>query len=204
MNEDRKKILLASPGIYSQNKLLAYDSFTRVDGPLGTSETTGPGGRRCPAKAWDPTVGVWGIGSGMGQCSGLVGGMAMATVPIPVRDIDVRANVARMLGQVGLVTSFANKDNCIIGMIGDSNAILGKMVGGIWTALVTEAYSYFGDAILRIIVQGTQVRMYFNGIKIGTTQTVSDAAILAVCIQIMISIISLMALLFIKHRRRSR
>jgi hypothetical protein len=177
---DRKKILIGYPVVSVNNKLLAYDSFTRADGgPLGTSETTGPGGRSCPAKAWDPTVGVWGIGSGMAQCSGLIGGLAMATVPIPVRDIDVRANVARMLGSVGLVTSFADKDNCIIGMIGDSNAILGKMVLGIWTALITEAYSYFGDQILRIIVQGTQVRMYFNGIQIGTTQTVSDASILA-------------------------
>jgi len=175
----KKKLYLSSYIQTSQNKLLAYDSFARADGPLGTSETTGPGGRRCPARTWDPTVGVWGIGSEMGQCSGLIGGMAIATVPIPVRDIDVRANVARMLGQVGIVASFTDKDNCIIGMIGDSNAVLGKMVLGVWTALITSPYSYFGNQVLRIIVQGTQVKMFFNGIQIGTTQTVTDALILA-------------------------
>lgn len=37
---------------------LAYDSFTRADGALGSTETTGPDGQSCTARSWVTTTGV--------------------------------------------------------------------------------------------------------------------------------------------------
>lgn len=42
---------------------LVYDSFTRADGALGTSETSGPDGESVPARSWTTVSGTWAVSS---------------------------------------------------------------------------------------------------------------------------------------------
>jgi len=53
---------------------VAYDSFTRADGPLGTSETSGPDGQAVTGRTWNFDAGVWTVDTNQAKGSPVAGG----------------------------------------------------------------------------------------------------------------------------------
>lgn len=48
--------------------ILVYDTFTRANGPMGNSETTGPDGQSCPARAYSGAA-TWAVASERAVCT---------------------------------------------------------------------------------------------------------------------------------------
>jgi hypothetical protein len=106
-------------------------------------------------------------------------------------DVIVRALMTVATGDLGGVfcklDSSSNPQNYIMAFITrDSNAAfqMYKVVGGVTTSLVlasanANAGTYRDGAMLEIRTSGTSVEMWYDGAICGTTQTVSDAAIVS-------------------------
>lgn len=82
-------------------------------------------------------------------------------------------------GTAGIVASYVDASNYIYAYHNGTNATLVKVVGGTPTTLVDEAAAYGAGRILKLIVFGNLVTMFYNDVRIGTTQTIGDAGLQA-------------------------
>lgn len=94
-------------------------------------------------------------------------------------DVDIIQSEQSQAGVVICLDSAASPANFIIGShSGDSNrARLTKCVGGTYTNLINTTATYSSGATLRVIKDGESVELWYDGNKIGATQTVSDAGV---------------------------
>lgn len=107
------------------------------------------------------------------------------TVSTP--DVLAEAAVTLTAGtQAGLVLNLddaATPANFVIAYHNGVNVLLDKCVAGVYTNLISAAATYSAGAVLRVITSTSggslKVRVYYNGIFIGTEQTVSDAGIIS-------------------------
>lgn len=53
-------------------------------------------------------------------------------------------------------------------------AKLVKCIAGTWTEVISGSITYGAEDILKCIVDGTNYSLYYNGVQVGTTQTISD------------------------------
>jgi hypothetical protein len=60
-----------------------------------------------------------------------------------------------------------------------SNVKIEKNVAGTWTTVQSTAYGFTADAKLVCVRDGSSVSVFYNNAKIGSTVTISDAAIVA-------------------------
>ena len=93
---------------------------------------------------------------------------------------DVNANA-----QSGLVTnldSAASPANFLLAIYTDTNAILKKCVGGTYTTLISAAATYGAGYVLRLHTYRSganlMANLTYNGVAVGTEQTISDAGII--------------------------
>ena len=97
-------------------------------------------------------------------------------------DIEISAPLVVVKGtEAGIVAcldSITTPANFLIATHNGTNAILTKCVGGTYTQLITGAAAYADGREISIIKNGTDASLYYNGVQIGTTQTVSDAGII--------------------------
>ena len=157
---------------------LAYDTFTRADGVLGSSQTVGPDGQAAPARAWANLFGTSAISTNKAVFSALESGQGMAVVDVGTRNSLISCKLTRSAGSVGIM-SYASNAAILQAYHDGTNVILGKWVDPAWTVLVNVATAYAAGAELRIIIDGNAVSVFYNGFKVGTTQIVSDASLLA-------------------------
>lgn len=164
-------------------RYLVYDTFTRADAALGTSETTTWDGLVAPAQAapvrtWVDSVGTWGVVTNKAMCSALVGGIGIATVDIGLRNVLVRGAPTTIAGGVaGIVASYVDTDNYLLAYHNGTNATLIKRVAGVETTLINAAAVYSLVNFITLMIDGSLVTLYYGTAKIGATQTVSDAEI---------------------------
>ena len=215
---------------------LLYDSFTRANGVIGTSETTGPDGQSAPAVAhtggatWTvasnkmvntPTlgaeqasgslvVGTWYsitasevdhfyTGSAVGDTfraaatTGLdannkVKALTLAelvNVPdLSVADVYAQIQIAVDPAgtQAGLAIGWdsqAAPANGILVYHNGTQVIIDKCVAGVYTTVQTTATAFSANAKLVCVRDGSSVTAYYANVKIGSTVTISDAAIVA-------------------------
>jgi hypothetical protein len=106
-----------------------------------------------------------------------------ATIDFGDQDVDVSVPLTIVSRtQAGIVICLDSKTspaNFIIAYHNGTNARLEKCVAGTYTQLIDSAAAYAAGRILRVVKSGTSVSLYYNGVQIGITQTVSDAGIIS-------------------------
>ena len=73
----------------------------------------------------------------------------------------------------------ATPANFLVAYHDGTNATLLKCVAGTYTSVITAVAAYAANKTMRVVKDGTSVSLFYNGAKVGTTQTVSDAGIIS-------------------------
>ncbi len=157
---------------------LVYDTFTRSNGALGNTETADPDSRPLTAKAWTANQGTWAVATNKAAASALDGGsVAIATYDAGAANVIHTAKLTRSAANVGVVVRYVDSSNYVIGYHDGTNAKLDKVVAGVTTNVASAAATYGAGNELRIICDGTSFQLFYNNVKIGSTGTISDAAL---------------------------
>lgn len=153
----------------------AYDTFTRANGGMGISETTGPDGQGAPTLAWTDQVGTWAITSNKAGPSVLAGAVGITTVNAGVADVLIDADLTQTLLNSGIVVRYVDSSNYVIAYHNGTSAKLDKVVGGSTSSIISATATYSANAVIRVICQGTSFQLFYNSAKVGSTSTVADA-----------------------------
>ncbi len=94
-----------------------------------------------------------------------------------VADVDLVVTARTQAGLVLCLDSAASPANFLIAYHDGTKAHLEKCVAGTYTELIAATATYSANATLRVIKDGNSWDLFYNGAKVGTTQTVSDAGI---------------------------
>jgi len=154
----------------------AYDTFTRANGALGSTEATGPDGQGCTSTAWADSVGTWAIAGNVATCTALAGGIGIATVDTGVISAVMRTTITRAGDEVGIVLRYVDADNYVRGVHDGTNCQLIKRVAGVETTVITAAVA-IGAGDIRVISDGTSFSLYLNNAIVGATSVIADAAL---------------------------
>jgi len=153
-----------------------FDSFSRANGALGSSETTGPDSQATPARTWVNRVGTTLIATNKAQASVLVGGVAIATMDTGTVNAITSATLTRAGNEVGVVLRYVDADNYIRAIHDGTNCKLIKRVAAAETDVISAVVA-LGAGAIRVIPDGTEFRLYLNDAQVGATSTISDAAL---------------------------
>jgi len=156
---------------------LAYDTFTRANGALGNSETTGPDGQVVTARAWTLQNGTIAIVSNTASLTVLGGLTAYATVNAGSADVMIDVAVTRTLGSGGIILRYVDANNYIIAYHNGTNCRIDKVVAGSTTNVVTANPTYSAGAVVRVVCYGTKFRLFYAGAAVGSEGTIADAAL---------------------------
>ena len=152
---------------------LAYDTFTRADGALGSTEVVGMSGQAITARIWTSNVGTVAVATNKAAASALTGGIAIATAPCVSDDVMADLAYTRSDGTSGLIVRYTDADNYVRAVHDGTNAKLIKRVAGTETTLIDTAATYSAGALLRVIANGTSISLFYNQLAVGTVQTVT-------------------------------
>ena len=108
-----------------------------------------------------------------------------STVPVAATatstDYTVQADTTLTKGaQAGLVMnldSTTNPQNFIIAYHDGTNIKLEKAVAGTYTTLISTSATYVPGATIKVVKNGFNYSLYYNGVKIGSTLVITDAGI---------------------------
>lgn len=159
---------------------LASDGFSiwgTTDGYGHAEGVTGGLGAGGLGRLWTANVGTWGASGGAAAASALSGGVAVATVDTGKADVIVSAKLTRSGGTAGVVCRWVDANNHVQGRHTGTNAQLVKVAAGSATTLVDAAATYVAGAELRVGIEGTKARLYYNNVFVGSEQTIADAAL---------------------------
>lgn len=155
---------------------VAYDSFTRADGSIGSSEAVGPDGQACGVWGWTNQLGTFEVVSNKAQASALGSGWTIATVQGSSSDVLISAGPTRSSGTVGVVLRYTDANNFLYAGHNGTNAVLVQMASGTPTVIISAAATYSAGAEIRVIAQGDSFSLYYNNAKVGTTATITGFA----------------------------
>jgi len=136
-------------------------STTTTDG-LGNPEGNGPVGHTYT------NVGTWGITGGKRVCSVLSTGIGFSYLATSSSNVLIEAVCSRTAGATGIVARYADANNYLIAYHDGTNCKLDKVVAGVTTNLISAVATYSATAILRLSVDGTDARLFYNNATIGT------------------------------------
>jgi hypothetical protein len=101
-------------------------------------------------------------------------------VSIDVDSMVIGTSAGAACSQAGIVMnldSVANPKYFVIAYHDGTNAKLDKCVNGTYTSVITAATTYGEGNTLHIEKVGTTYSLYYGGVQVGTSQTISDAGI---------------------------
>lgn len=136
-------------------------SVSTTDGQ-GNAENNGPVG------SIYVDVGTWAAGAGIVQCSVLAGGVGAHMLNTPSPDVIIDAAVTRSAGNAGIIARYESSTDYIIAYHDGTNAICAKVVAGSPTTLLTAAVAYSAGSIMRLMLHGTLVRLWYNNTAVQT------------------------------------
>jgi len=107
-----------------------------------------------------------------------------SSVDIVSANVNAQAEVDTVVAatQAGLVLnldSVAAPANFVIAYHDGTNAKLEKCVAGTYTSVISAAAAYVAGANIRVLKNGTSYSLYYNGVQVGITSTISDAGIVS-------------------------
>lgn len=155
--------------------VLAYDTFTRANGALGSTETAGPDSQAAGALAWTVQTGTIAVSSNTAAISATSGGLAYATAPTASADVIVDAAVTRTAGSGGLILRYTDANNFLRATTDGTNCLLEQVVAGTPTTLRTGAVTYGAGNIIRVVLSGTTGWLFYNGAAVGNSFTVPSS-----------------------------
>lgn len=99
-------------------------------------------------------------------------------------DLTVQADIASTpanyaAGVVARLDSTTTPANYLLAYHDGTNAVLEKYVAGTVTSLISSSAAFSAGATLKVICNGANVELWYNGSQVGATQTVGDAGILS-------------------------
>ncbi len=154
---------------------LVSDGFARADGVLGSSDGLGHAegiagglGAGGSGLAWTDSVGTWAVSSNKAVSSALSGGIGVATVDLSTANAHVIAAVTRTAGNAGIVARYVDASNYLYAYHDGTNAVLVKKVAGSDETLVSAAAAYSAGANLCVITDGTEYRLHYKHVLIGS------------------------------------
>lgn len=163
----------SSPARRVAGLLLASDGF---GGVFGT--TDGAGSNIAGGSGLDYTqLGTWANSNGRAGATVLSGGVATAYINAGRANVVTSANVTRSGGVVGLLLRYADGNNFVTCRHDGTNVLLIKKVGGVDTTVQTTAAAYVAGVVMTVVAVGSAFTVYYNGIIVGATQTIADAAL---------------------------
>jgi len=161
--------------------VLAYDTFTRADGALGSTETSGSDGQVAAAIAWGTPTGTWVIGGNKASATVLSGGLAIATIVLPTKDNWIEAALTRAGGIAGVVGRYTDASNYIYAYHDGTNAGIKQRLAAVETDLIAAtAATFVASAVLRMEMDGNNCILFYNNVRIGATGTINAALSAAV------------------------
>lgn len=66
---------------------------------------------------------------------------------------------------------------CIFGYHDGTNAVLEKLINGVWTTLINVVTAYVAGASIKINRNGTTYQLWYNGTQVGSNTTISDGGL---------------------------
>ncbi len=139
-------------------------SSATTDG-LGNAENNGRTGNSYT------NVGTWGVAAGKRSCSALSGSVGFSYLAATSADVIIDAVCTRSAGVTGIVARYADANNYLIAYHDGTNAKLDKVDAGVTTNLVSGAATYSATAVLRLILDGTTARLFYNNTAVGGVAT---------------------------------
>lgn len=161
---------------------LCYDTFTRSNGDLGNSETTGPDAQTgVSARAWTAALGTWAIATNKAACSALDGteNVGIATAAATNDDVVVAAGVTVTTGISGIVLRYVDVDNYLYAYVntGTNKVALISRAAGIESAVVAEGNgTYTAGGIIEVVLSGAVGALYYRDAYIGQGAVPASAA----------------------------
>ena len=143
-------------------------SASTTDG-LGNPENNGTVGNSYS------DVGTWGVTGGKRACSALSGGVGFSYLACSSTDVLIDATCTRTAGVTGIVARYADANNYLIAYHDGTNCKLDKVVAGVTTNLISAAATYSATAVLRLVLDGTAARLFYNNAAVGTVATTPTA-----------------------------
>ncbi len=155
---------------------LVYDSFTRADGAIGSSETAGPDGQGVTARTWNATgsVGTWAVATNKAACSALSSGVGLALVTLESGDVVGALTVTRAGGTAGAVLRYVDADNYLRLVYNGANVQLVQRLAGVESTLVNVAKAA-GAGLLMFALEGDKLDIWWNHTVVGAQQTLNAA-----------------------------
>ena len=147
------------------------DGLGHPEGLTGGVGSGGSGG------SWDEAVGAWAATGGQAHSTARVGGVAYLTISSGETDCLVACSVTRSGGTAGIVARYVDDDNHVQLRHTGTNIQLVKLVGGTATSLVDTSATYVEGAQIRLVIEGTKFRAFYNGSDYGGEQTISDGVL---------------------------
>lgn len=154
---------------------IAYDTFTRADGALGNTETTGPDGQSCTARSWGNQVGTTQVASNKAQATALSGGIAIATIPGTTADVYMQSALTRVGDEIGISLRWTDANNYLRCYHDGTNVVLDEVVAGVPNNLITVAGAYAASANLAVRLIGQGAYVWYNNAYIGNTAGINAA-----------------------------
>lgn len=77
--------------------------------------------------------------------------------------------------QAGLAICYKDIDNLVLAYHDGTNAKLGKCIAGTWTSVISGAAAYGAGKALKVIVDGTDFSLYYDGTQVGATTAIADS-----------------------------
>jgi len=147
---------------------IAYDTFTRADGSLGSTETTGPDGQSCTARTWTTQLGTVAISSNKAKATALSGGRAIATIEGSKADVVAALALTRGTTGAGLIVRYVDNSNYWYWTHDGTNAKLIERLADTETTKITAAKTYSAGASGVVVADGSAWRLAYNNYAIGT------------------------------------
>jgi hypothetical protein len=159
-------------------RVLAYDTFTRGDGALGTSLNLDPEARPITPLSWLENVGTWAVSTNKAVCAAVTGDIGIVTVDAGTPNILAGVAITKGTGKTGLVLRYADSDNYVYAYHDGTNCGLVKhLSGGDADVIAPTATTYSAGKPLQVIADGPTFSLFYNGARVGVISTVSDATL---------------------------
>jgi len=154
----------------------AWGTSDGLGHPEGVAGGLGSGGN---GVSWVSDYGTWTASAGRAYASVIDGiGVSIATVDVGDADYVLSCDVYDLAGvATSVIARWVDVDNHIVIRHTGSAVQLIKVVAGSATTLVNTAASYVDGATLRLVVEGTTFRAYYNDTDYGGAVTIADAAL---------------------------
>jgi len=120
-------------------------------------------------------VGTWGVGGGVRSCSVLFGGIGFSYLNCQSTNVIMDAVCTRSAGVTGMVARYVDSQNYLIAYLDGTNAKLDQVVAGATTNLITAAVTYGAAFVLRLMLDGTEARLFYNNLAVSTVGTTPAA-----------------------------